>query len=224
MSETPQSHVPRYCCCGHPGCKKPVKKDGHRMSAFSGDHLRSVVKMLLPLPCHAPDRALVIENPSRYRVHTSHFREEDKVPSQGGGRKLKDTAIPIPVVQLFKATTPQHRCNMGAGAKNKENIAPVTNTSLHNHVQRGYGGAQTVAGRSPIAGLSPRPLSRPPPNSATAVIARRRMIPTPGSPAGVSSSPLTSFGIVNPRVASPGPAIDLSPHIGVLMGRKDNQL
>jgi hypothetical protein len=36
----------RYCVCGHPACKKPVKAGGHRMSCFTGDHLKVVVSQM----------------------------------------------------------------------------------------------------------------------------------------------------------------------------------
>ena len=71
------------------------------MSCFTGDHLKTVVKTLLPMPCHEHDRALVIAKPSQYRVHTSHFAECDKVLGQGGKPKLKHDALPIPFARLF---------------------------------------------------------------------------------------------------------------------------
>ena len=107
----------KYCVCGHPACKKSVKAGGHRLSCFTGDHLKAVVKTLLPLPCHEKTRESVIAKPYYYMVHTSHFLDCDKVPGQGGHQKLKTNATPIPFGVLFSSS------NMNrSGTENRGNV------------------------------------------------------------------------------------------------------
>lgn len=49
-------------------------KGGRRLSSFTGDHLNTVVKQLLPITCHRETRDLAVAHPDRCRVHTSQFR------------------------------------------------------------------------------------------------------------------------------------------------------
>eukprot|EP00873_Tetraselmis_striata_P013186 jgi/Tetstr1/433450/TSEL_022724.t1 len=68
----------RYCVCNHPGCGKSVDRDGHGMNIFAHDRAR-LEKVLDNLVLNDKElRDRVLKAPKSYRVHTSHFKEEDK--------------------------------------------------------------------------------------------------------------------------------------------------
>ena len=166
------------------------------MSSFTADHLPNVIQALLPMPCHAKDRALVLANPSHFRVHTSHFKAADKVPGQGGHVKLKSNAVPIPVPEFRRM---REASNTNA---NKENVDPITRES--------EGCTGDMAQRSTaLAAQPPVPvqrrvagLTRPRPQAAPVCFAKRVKL----APALAHSS-LPNNGRPPPAYQAPAPAV-----------------
>ena len=66
-------------------------KHGHLISSLKGDHQLQVVRILIPT--NANLRAKVLQKPASYRVHTSHFAEEDKMQVRGR-LTIKPGALP----------------------------------------------------------------------------------------------------------------------------------
>ena len=150
------------------------------MSSFEGEHLRRVVKALLPMPCHAQQRDLVNAKPSEYRVHTVHFRAEDKVPGQGGHLKLKATALPIPFSQL------------PLNDRNVENVNPNTLQEVAAH-----GATQITPPRAPLAPIpvgdvQRRTLGLTGHNLSSGLKRRRLALPSRGTSSLLSPTTTTS--------------------------------
>eukprot|EP00192_Tetraselmis_astigmatica_P014754 CAMPEP_0117673544 /NCGR_PEP_ID=MMETSP0804-20121206/14532_1 /TAXON_ID=1074897 /ORGANISM="Tetraselmis astigmatica, Strain CCMP880" /LENGTH=178 /DNA_ID=CAMNT_0005482295 /DNA_START=53 /DNA_END=587 /DNA_ORIENTATION=- len=127
--------------CGHLSCKQPVHKGGNRMTAFTGDHLKTVMRPLLRIPAF---ESRVIVRPDRYRVHASHLEDGDKLPSQGGAVKVKPPATPMPFSRMFRQPSPKKPVS---GAS----VTPEGSTQVHLFMRPISSGAEAT----PRAPLSP---------------------------------------------------------------------
>eukprot|EP00873_Tetraselmis_striata_P007858 jgi/Tetstr1/428122/TSEL_018176.t1 len=99
----------RYCVCNHRGCGKSVDRDGHGMNIFAHDRARleKVLDILVLNDKELRDR--VSKAPKSYRVHTSHFKEEDKRMVTVGQSKVKTltkTALPLPFSHVDQRRVP----------------------------------------------------------------------------------------------------------------------
>eukprot|EP00873_Tetraselmis_striata_P011889 jgi/Tetstr1/432153/TSEL_021610.t1 len=95
----------RYCVCNHPGCGKSVDRDGHGMNIFAHDRAR-LEKVLDILVLNDKElRDQVLKAPKSYRVHTSHFKEEDKRMVTVGQSKRNFSTQDACLVTLVKLRT-----------------------------------------------------------------------------------------------------------------------
>ena len=98
----------KMCCCTLAQCRKPANVGGHRLSTFPQEQLHRVVRLLVPNDSTWRDK--ILANPSQYRVHTSHFRDEDK-ETRRGKLSLKPDALPVATIDIPAALPSEERIN-----------------------------------------------------------------------------------------------------------------
>ena len=98
------SSARKYCVCNFRWCCKKVDGgpdgSGHRLSNLvprGGDttHLGIVLRQHLMVGASEDAIQAILQCPRSRRVHSWHFSDEDKMPGQGGGLKLRLEAIPL---------------------------------------------------------------------------------------------------------------------------------
>ena len=109
----------RHCCCTHPKCGRHCNNYSHKMSSFKGEHRAKVLRILIPSDSQL--RAKVHAKPGSYRVHTSHWSDEDKQMCRGA-LCIKDGALPRAMNEAVtwqppkQASTPAGRGQLNAHA------------------------------------------------------------------------------------------------------------
>ena len=214
MSAASDKNGDKFCVCNFAWCRKKVNGgeggSAHRLSNLvprSGDtsHLETVLRQHLLK--EAPDDAIrsILDNPHSRRVHTWHFSEDDKVPGQGGGKKLRPGAVPLARNNIpgARSTTPK---TPAANASARPPRTPGTTLTGQGRRAATPGSARSSPPRQLAGGNQVGRVTR--------AMARRPASATPSR--GTRQPPTTprQSGQTTPRHTNPTPSLPTPPSLG----------
>lgn len=214
MSAASDKNGDKFCVCNFAWCRKKVNGgeggSAHRLSNLvprSGDtsHLETVLRQHLLK--EAPDDAIrsILDNPHSRRVHTWHFSEDDKVPGQGGGKKLRPGAVPLARNNIpgARSTTPK---TPAANASARPPRTPGTTLTGQGRRAATPGSARSSPPRQLAGGNQVGRVTR--------AMARRPASATPSRGARQPPTTPRQSGQTTPRHTNPTPSLPTPPSLG----------